>query len=240
MAQYDRFAAFYDAVNGEPEERITQILSYIEEFRPDASSVLELGCGTGAVLAGLGSGFTLTGIDLSPEMLAYAQRRCRGARLVLADITSFSLEDTYDVVICVYDTLNHVTTFEGWMDVFARVAAHLSPGGLFIFDLNTLGRCRDLGDAAPWVYDFDGHTLVMSVDFEREPLSRWDIRIFERRHDNSYDLHHESILELAVPLDDVREALRTDFTLVVDSDTHGGRATDGSARALFVASLTPR
>jgi SAM-dependent methyltransferase len=236
MAQYDRFAQFYDAVNGEPEERISQILAYIDEFRPDASSILELGCGTGAVLAGLGSGFSLTGIDLSPEMLEYARRRCPTARLVRDDITTFSLDGTYDAVICVYDTLNHVTTFEGWKAVFARVAAHLAPGGLFIFDLNTWGRLRDLSDAAPWVFDFDGHTLIMSVDFSEEPLSYWDIRIFEHRHDRNFELHHESITELAVPLDAVREALSSDFSILAESDTLGGRPTDGSTRALFVAS----
>jgi SAM-dependent methyltransferase len=238
MAQYDAFAKFYDAVNGEPDERIAQILSYVNELCPRAQTVLELGCGTGAVLAGLGSGFVLTGVDLSSEMLAYAHRRCPSARLVEADITTLSLAERFDVVVCVYDTLNHVTDFEGWTSVFARVAQHLRDGGLFIFDLNTIGRLRDLGESVPWVFDFDGNTLVMDVDFSDEPLARWNIRIFERQRDLSYQLHHETILELGVPLDHVRAALATHFTLLAESDTEGSTPTDRSTRALFVA--TPR
>jgi SAM-dependent methyltransferase len=238
MAQYDAFAKFYDAVNGEPDERIAQILSYVDELRPEARTVLELGCGTGAVLAGLGSGFALTGVDLSSEMLAYARRRCPSARLIEADMTTLSLNERFDVVVCVYDTLNHITNFDGWTSVFDRVAQHLRDGGLFIFDLNTIGRLRDLSDSAPWVFDFDDNTLVMDVDFSDEPIARWNIRIFERQRDLSYQLHRETILELGVPLDHVRAALAAHFTLVGESDTDGSTPTDGSSRALFVA--TPK
>ena len=238
MAQYDSFARFYDGVNGEPEDRISQILFYIDQFRPDARSVLELGCGTGAILAGLGSGFALTGIDLSPEMLDFARRRCPTARLIEGDITSFDLAERFDVAICVYDTLNHVTDFALWQSVFANVAAHLAEGGIFIFDLNTLGRLRDLGDMAPWVYDFEGNTLIMDVDFSEEPLARWNIRVFEHHGDDSFSLHAETILELGVALDRVREALVPHFSLVAETDTQGSPPTDQSVRALFVARRT--
>ena len=235
MAQYDTFARFYDGVNGEPEDRISQILSYVEQFRPGAQSVLELGCGTGAILAGLGSGLSLTGIDRSRDMLDIARRRCPWARLVEGDITSFELGEQYDVAVCVYDTLNHVTDFTLWPTVFANVAAHLKDGGLFIFDLNPLGRLRDLGDMAPWVYDFDGHTLVMDVDFSEEPLASWHIRVFEHLGDDRFCLHEETIVELGVELDRVRDALAPHLTLVAESDTQGSLPTDQSTRALFVA-----
>jgi len=235
VAQYDAFAPFYDVVNGEPEDLIRQILDTLAEAGPDTQRILELGCGTGAVLAGLGSGFTLTGIDLSESMLSHARRRCPGARLVQADMTDFDLHEKFDAVICVFDTLNHVTRLEGWEAVVDNVAHHLGDGGLFVFDLNTMGRLRDLGDMAPWVHDFDGHTLVMDVDFSSEPLARWDIRIFERRDDDSYRLHHETIEELGVPLEKVREVLAPHFEILEESDTRGSAPTDDSVRAFFVA-----
>ena len=235
MNQYDVFAQFYDAVNEEPEEIIGTLLGVLARHAPDAQSLLELGCGTGAVLAGLGSGLSRTGIDISPAMLAHARRRCPDARLLTGDITDFDLGETFDVVICVFDTLNHVTSLEGWRSVFAHAAAHLRENGLFVFDINTVGRLRDLGDMAPWVHDFDGHTLVMDVDFRDDPLATWDIRVFERLSDAAFRLHHESILELGVSLEVVRALLSPYFEVLEESDLRGSRATDDSVRALFVA-----
>jgi SAM-dependent methyltransferase len=234
MTAYEEFAPFYDAVNGEPAARSRQILDYIARFRPESASVLELGCGTGAVLAGLGSGLALTGLDLSPEMLAYAKRRCPSARLYEGDMTTFSRTEQFDVVLCVFDTLNHVATFEGWQSMFERVHAHLVEGGLFIFDINTLGRLRQLGDSAPWVHHFDQHTLIMNVEFDGRALAQWDIRIFEQLHEKHFVLHHEVITELGVQLDQVKNALTTNFELLEETDPTGEKPSDESARANFV------
>lgn len=235
MTEYAHFARFYDAVNNEPEARSRKLLRYIEQHLPGATSVLELGCGTGAVLSGLGSGYALTGIDRSSEMLSFARRRCPQAQLHQADITSFSLEHQFDVVLCVYDTLNHVTEFEGWRAVVGRVSEHLREGGLFIFDLNTIGRLRRLGDALPWVHDFDGHTLVMDVEFDEDDArSYWDIRVFEHLDHDRFALHREEIVELGVPLERVRQLLAANFELLDEADPDGEAPTDESARAYFV------
>lgn len=209
------------------------MLGYIQQYAPRARSVLELGCGTGAVLAGLGSGWLLTGVDRSPEMLAIARRRCPAARLLEGDIRSFALSESFDVVLCVYDTLNHVPTFEGWLQVFDRVREHLREGGLFVFDLNTIGRLRRLAASPPWVQNFDGNTLIMDVELSAEGLSEWDIRVFERRDQDNFVLFHERITERGFPLDLVRGALTGGFELLEESDPDGNLPNDESTRAYF-------
>lgn len=209
------------------------MLGYIQRYAPGARSVLELGCGTGAVLAGLGSGWLLTGVDRSPEMLAIARRRCPAARLLEGDIRSFALSESFDVVLCVYDTLNHVPTFEGWLQVFDRVREHLREGGLFVFDLNTIGRLRRLAASPPWVQNFDGNTLIMDVELSAEGLSEWDIRVFEHRDQDNFVLFHERITERGVPLDLVRGALTGGFELLEESDPDGNLPNDESTRAYF-------
>ncbi|MGC1419707.1 MAG: class I SAM-dependent methyltransferase [Acidimicrobiales bacterium] len=237
MSAYETFARFYDLVNGDPEARSRQILENIGRHRPGSTSVLELGCGTGAILAGLGSGFAVTGLDLSPEMLDYATRRCPSARLHLGDMTSFSLSEKFDVVLCVFDTLNHVETFVGWQSVFEGVRHHLHAHGIFIFDVNTLGRLRQLGEMAPWVHHFDENTLIMDVEFDGHSMSQWDIRVFEQQYGNHFVLHHETIPELGVPLAQIREALDARFELLEETDPGGFAPTDESSRAYFVYQL---
>jgi SAM-dependent methyltransferase len=230
---YADFARFYDEIMGDRSAIIERTRGYIERYMPQARSLLELGCGTGALLAGLAPGLSVTGVDLSPEMLAIAARTAPGARLVRADITGFSLGASFDVVICVFDTLNHVPSFAGWTGMFDRVHAHLAEGGLFVFDVNTVGRLHRLERAPAYVEDVGPHTMIMDVTPGDDGLSLWDVRIFEQTGDGEFRLHHERIPELGVPLDRIREALAPRFDLLEATDPEGIPATDESSRAYF-------
>jgi len=235
VTAYADFARFYDQVMGDRSLVIERVRGYLRRYQPDAGSLLELGCGTGAVLAGLPGGLQLTGVDRSPEMLAAATaRHLAGARLVQADISDFTLGTRFDVVICVFDTLNHLPTFAAWRAMFGRVDAHLADGGLFVFDVNTVGRLRRLAAAPGHVEDFGPHTLVMDVTPGDHGVVLWDVRIFERVEGNQFRLHHEQIPELGVPLAAIHEALTPRFELLEVTDTDGRPATDECNRAYFV------
>ena len=108
MTDYAAFARFYDRIMGDRDEEIARIRTYISRYLPTARSLLELGCGTGALLAGLAPQLAVTGIDRSAEMLAVAGEKLPEARLVRGDMTAFRLPGRFDVVICMFDTLNHV------------------------------------------------------------------------------------------------------------------------------------
>lgn len=234
MSSYDVLAKFYDDVNGEPVERIRQILDAISRYRPEAVNILELGCGTAAIMAGLGSDFTLTGVDLSTEMIEVAKRRCPTASFYVDDITTFSSTEKFDVVLCVYDTINHLLTLEQWRTLFSNVRSLLANGGLFIFDVNTVGRFQDLSEVDPWVYDFEENTLIMELDYSTQPIANWHIRIFEAQGDGTFMLHQEQISEFGVEIDVLNKELGVFSEVLVASDSHGGPATDEAHRALFV------
>jgi len=231
---YDFFAPYYDAINEEPFERIALILSYLEDYHPTARRILELGCGTGAVLAGLGSGYELAGVDRSSGMLEMARRRVPTAVFHQSDIATVQLDETFDVVLCVCDTINHVTTIEGWRQVIERAASHLEPGGLLILDFNTRGRFLDAADSTPWAHEVDENTLVMWCEFD-EPLATWHLRLFERINNDQFRRHHTTITELSVPTGIVLGLVGDFFDLVTTSDTEGGIANDASHRGVIVA-----
>ena len=233
MTDYAEFARFYDRIMGDRGEEVDRIQAYISKHLPAARSLLELGCGTGALLAGLAPRLQVTGIDRSPEMLAIAAARLPGARLVQGDMTAFRLPERFDVVICMFDTLNHVPAFAGWLTLFSCVHEHLAEGGLFIFDVNTAGRMRGLDGAPPYLDEFDGNVVVMSVRSAGEWLSLWRTRIFEHLQDDLYRLHDERIYELAVPLDQVRAALAGRFELLAEASLDGSPAGDESDRVFF-------
>ena len=250
MTAYAEYARFYDQANGDRTADIERIRSFIRRYRPGAASVLELGCGTGAVLAGLATDLAVTGIDRSPEMLAMAARAVPAARLVRADITAFDLGARFDVAICVFDTLNHLTTLADWNALFGRVREHLAGNGLFVFDVNTTGRLRRLGQSPSFAADIGEHTLLMDVRPALRPssgddgrggeLSIWTVRVFERVGPDLYQLHREDIPELAVPLAVVRHGLAGHgFDVLEMTGLDGEPGTDESSRVFIAALATP-
>ena len=240
MTAYAKFAAFYDQIMGDRTVDIERVKRLVARYHPAARSLLELGCGTGAILAGMTPGLSVAGIDIAPEMLAAAAHSAPTARLLRADITSFSLGTRFDVVICMFDTINHLPSLKQWHALFDRVHEHLAPGGLFVFDINTAGRLRRLWHGPAFATDFGEHTVIMDVmpggrgDGGEGELSLWTVRIFERIAGDEFRLHSETIPELGLPLATISTALAADFDLLEATGLDGEPASDDSDRVFFV------
>lgn len=105
--------------------------------------LLDLACGTGTLTRLLARrGYQMTGVDLAPAMLAAARAEAAAAGLSIPfteqDAAELDLPgQTFDSVICLFDSLNYILDPLRLREAFARVAAHLHPGGSFVFDVNT-------------------------------------------------------------------------------------------------------
>jgi SAM-dependent methyltransferase len=92
--------------------------------------VLELGCGTGNKLIPIASdGHPCMGLELSPEMLAEAQRKAdeRGVEVewVQGDMREFDLDRTFDLVFIAANSLLHLHEAEDLVGCFRSVRRHL-------------------------------------------------------------------------------------------------------------------
>ena len=103
-----------------------------------------------------------------------------------------------------------------------------------MFDVNTLSKLQRLCEAPPWVHEFDDCIIFMDVRPGKDRITDWDIKIFEHIDGPRFDLHHELIGQLGVPLEMIKEELSPRFDLVEESDENGNAPTDGSSRAQFV------
>jgi SAM-dependent methyltransferase len=234
MEQYGKFGRFYDAVMGSRAESAAFIRNLIRRHKPEAKTLLELACGTGAVLEPLSEYYQVSGIDISIEMLSVARKKLPGAPLVQSNMVTFELGQKFDVIICVFDSINHILSFADWGRVFRRVARHLAQGGLFLFDINTEHKLRRLIREPAWVMPFNGHLLIMDVTDAGRGVSNWNIKVFERQTKDIYKLFQEDIQEISFPVEQIREALLEKFKAVKIIDPGRRRPSDMSETLYFL------
>jgi len=242
-AAYEKLARFYDGFEGDRGRQVSYLRSLIELHRPHAATLLELGCGTGALLRLLQPHYDVTGIDASAAMLEIAAGRER-ERLLQADVTNFQLSRKFDVVLCVYDTINHLPTFAGWEALFDRAAEHVCDNGLFLFDMNTVWRLRELAASPPTARWFGDEDLVV-VDVEEASAlagesgtaTTWRIDVFERATGDHYRRHAAIVEEVAFDTPPVLHALERRFRNVHMHDPEG-QPGETTRRMHFVCSLT--
>ncbi len=235
MPSYEFFAQFYDAVQGDRAEHARYLRSLIRKHAARARTVLELACGTGSILKQLWTHYEVTGLDLSKEMLEIAAEKVPGVPLFRADMRTFDLGERFDVVLCVYDSINHLLRFDEWKTVFARAHDHLNEEGVFIFDINTQQKLSDFAGAPPHTQWFgDGNLLVLEISKVGRGVANWGARVFERVRDSEYLLHSEDIPEISFPPERIRGALEKRFSRVWIYDAQRSRPTAKSERLHFV------
>jgi len=233
MTSYDIFGKFYDAVMGDRAQATEQLRKLIRKANPKARNVLELGCGTGSVLKQLSKHYEVWGLDLSKQMLSIARKKVPPPRLSRQSMVNFRLRQRFDVICCVFDSLNHVASFTQWKHLFNNVHLHLADEGVFIFDINTQKKLnRHIAEPA-WVHKFGENILIMKVT-KTNGGSNWNIKVFERTGRNRYRLHEEDIQEVSFPVRKIIRALRVRFSNVEIIDTDRKRPSTESERLYFV------
>jgi len=231
---YERFSRFYDLVMGDRSIAANFTRSLIEPHKPEAKTVLEIACGTGAILGFLADTYEVTGLDRSRQMLALARKKLPHIRFYQQSMTSFRVAKQFDAIVCVFDSINHLLSFAEWKKVFRQVALHLTHAGLFVFDVNTLGKLQRLTKGPAWSKEFERDLVIIKVTGGRRGNFEWDVKIFEHQKNNQYKLSHETIRELALPHKRILAALRARFKQVKVIDPGGARPSDQSERLYFV------
>jgi SAM-dependent methyltransferase len=136
---FTKTAAFYDtiyAARGKDYRAEAEFAAAtIRAFVPGATTLLDVGCGTGAHLAEFERlGFTVAGIDADPKMVALARSRLPDARIDFADMTTFDLGARFDAVVSLFGSTGYARTPRHLDETLVRIAAHLAPGGVALVE----------------------------------------------------------------------------------------------------------
>jgi len=102
--------------------------------RSSGTSWLDVACGTGRHLEHLRARHSVAGVDRSPEMLKVARRRLPGVPLYRADMRTFRLPQTFDVVSCLFGAIGNIQSERALRATVQNFARHLKPGGLLMLE----------------------------------------------------------------------------------------------------------
>jgi SAM-dependent methyltransferase len=142
---YESLAAVYDkwtAANDYP-----AWCAYLKTRLADATTVLDVCCGTGTMTRLLQEGgYVVTGVDRSEAMLRRARAVLDPATVLVRQDLSVpaAVTNTFDAVVCCFDSVNYFVTDAALDQLFRYVSASLCPGGMFVFDVNTKRKLESL------------------------------------------------------------------------------------------------
>lgn len=145
MKTFSNYARYYDLLNQQKDyqKEVDYIISLLNNFAPNASNMLELGCGTGLHAINLAEkGYHITGVDQSQDMINIAQERIKTLpnsisnllNFNIGDIRNYSNDKSFDVALSLFHVVSYQISNNDLNQSFDTVSKHLKPGGIFIFD----------------------------------------------------------------------------------------------------------
>ncbi len=233
MEAYGSFAQVYDLFmdNVPYEEWCAYLTGLLTEYGIDGGLLLDLGCGTGKLTRLLKkAGFDMIGVDNSLEMLEIAREAEGGdfcaegegslpgqrepaekeppVLYLLQDMRAFELYGTVRAVVSICDSVNYILREEELLRVFRLVNTYLDPGGIFIFDLNTLYKYRELlGENTISEIREEGAFIWENYFDEENCINEYDLTFFVRERGDLYRRYQETHYQRAYELETVKELL---------------------------------
>jgi SAM-dependent methyltransferase len=145
-AAYEAFAPFYDRFTAHHDYELwtSGLLRLAYAHGLTGNRVLDAGCGTGkSFLPLLARGFDVTACDQSPAMLEIAASKAGDAvELHCRDLRELDSLGEFDLITCLDDVANYVTEPDELTAALGGLASNLRPGGVLVFDTNTLTTYR--------------------------------------------------------------------------------------------------
>lgn len=215
MEAYTGFAEVYDTfMDNIPYEEWTEyIKGLLTEYGVDTGLVLDLGCGTGSITELMAKeGYDMIGIDNSEEMLSIAmEKREKSGYNILylcQDMREFELYGTVRAIISICDSVNYIMEEDELLEVFKLVNNYLDPGGIFIFDLNTLYKYSNIMGDTVIAENRDNCSFIWeNYYYEAERINEYDLSIFIKEKDNLYRKYEETHLQRAYELTEIQKLL---------------------------------
>ena len=245
MEAYGKFAQVYDLFmdNIDYESWAAYVEKHLKARGIEDGLVLELGCGTGTMTGLLAQkGYDMIGVDNSEEMLAEAMKKKmetgQDILYLLQDMQEFELYGTVRAIISVCDSLNYITDRKELLQVFRLVNNYLDPGGIFLFDMNTVYKYQTMIGNTTIAENRDEGSFIWENSYDREnALNVYELALFLPREDGLYEKCEEEHVQKAYSIEAIKAMIvkaGMELVAVYDAYTHNP-GDENCERLTFVA-----
>ncbi len=242
---YTSFAETYDLLMQDVDyaNRTNYLLSLFEKYGKKPTLLLDLACGTGSFSNEFAKrDIQVIGVDISPEMLNIAKKKSEKEGVdvlyLCQDASELDLYGTVDGAVCCMDSINHITDKDILEKAFKKVSLFLEPDCLFIFDVNTPHKHKEILGNNTFVLEEDNIYCVWQNEyFEQEALTEIALDFFTKQKDGKYTRTEQFIEERAyttVELINLLENAGFSIEAILD-DMSFEPLKDNSERAIFIA-----
>jgi len=209
MSSYHALAGTYDALTGDVgyEKRADFLEKLFQKSHIPVKTVLDLACGTGTMTWILTDrGYELIGVDASEEMLAAAMGKSGSVDGVAPiflhqSMPKLDLYGTVDAAICCLDSLNYLTDPKDVQRTFARLHLFVAPGGVLIFDINTVEKLAAL-DGQVFLDETEDTYCVWRPEYRRG-ICTYYMDLFQLQPDGSWERDFEMHRERAYTVEEL-------------------------------------
>ena len=245
MEAYTSFAEVYDTFmdNVPYEEWAEYLAELLQEYDIEEGLVLDLGCGTGSLTEILAAkGYDMIGADGSAEMLEIAmEKKAQSGHdilYLLQDMREFELYGTMRAAVSICDSMNYILEEDDLLRVFSLVNNYLDPGGIFIFDLNTVYKYQEILGEQTIAEDREECSFIWDNFYdEEEMINEYDLTVFVQEEGDLFRRYCETHYQRAYSLETVRaliEKAGMEVLAIYDAFTYNKPKPD-SERVYFVA-----
>ena len=154
----------------------------------------------------------MNGLDIEKKFIKLTKEKVPNANLFVSSMHNFKINKTFDVIFSIYDSVNFLKNFEEWKSLFKTVHKHLNVNGLFIFDMYTPLILEKANGNTNFYKKPFGYMVDLGI-VKGNKLT-WDFKIFEKKKNNSYELHQIYFHENVFPIEAIENELMKYFNII--------------------------
>lgn len=213
---YTDFAYIYDELMTDiPYDEYVDLISVASDGIK-GKKIIDVGCGTGLLSVKLAKvGATVTGIDLSKDMLEIAEKRANDLSLKIEfhekPMQEIEGDEQFDAAVIAIDSLNYLPDRESVLKTFNGIHSVLKGSGVLIFDVHSTFKTDVIFMEGPFTFDNDRIAYIWHTeegDEEHSVLS--ELSFFVKQESGLYrrfdELHRQRTFHVFEYVDLLREA----------------------------------